>query len=316
MAGATTGVDVFGPDITGGTSLSGQFLTAYFGDASDGDFTVSVSFTAAREMHYNNLIIPTGTVYKPNGHRIFVAGTLTIQAGASFNDDGLNSTSNAGATGLGSRNYLGGFGGQGGNSFALTAINFGNGTAGTGATNTSLNNVGQQPVGGKGGDVTLRANVGGAGGTASQTTPSQKWNGRAGFDARWSGGVFGSAGGGGGGAINVTAYTSGTFLGGGGGSGGGAVWISAKSILNLGRISANGGKGFDGFLAVGSAECSGGGGGAGGVLAIITSTPFASLGLVQAAGGAGGTGVWNVGTGVGMAGATGNSGSVFILILS
>jgi len=312
MAGATTGADVFAPDITGG--VSADFFNGYFGDGSDGDSTVVVSFTAGRELHYNNLTIPAGTVFKPNGYRIFVAGTLTIEAGASFNDDGLSATSNAGATGLGSRNYLGGFGGQGGNGFALTAVNFGNGTAGTNATNTSLNNLGQAPTGGKGGDVTLRANVGGAGGTATQTTPSQKWNGRAQVDGRFTAGVFGSASGGGGGAINVTAYTSGTFQAGGGGAGGGMVWIAAKNIANSGRISANGGNGFNGVLGVGSAECAGGGGGGGGCVAIITTTPFASLGTVQVNGGIGGTGVFNVGTGV-IAGTNGNQGSLFTLIV-
>lgn len=313
MAGVTTGVDVFGS--AGGSSLSADFLNGYFGDGSDGDFTVSVSHLAAREMHYNNLTIPAGYVYKPNGYRIFVAGTLTIEATGSFNDDGLSATSNAGATGLGARNYLGGFGGQGGNGFALTAVNFGNGTAGTAATNTSLNNTGGQPTGGKGGDVTLRANVGGNGGAATQTTPQQKWNGRAFVDGRFTGGVFGSASGGGGGAINVTAYTSGTFQAGGGGAGGGAVWIAAKNIQNSGRISANGGNGFNGVLAVGSAECAGGGGGGGGMVAIITTTAFASLGTVQVNGGLGGTGVFNVGTGV-IAGTNGTNGSLFTLILN
>lgn len=314
MAGALTGVDVFGPD-TGGSSLSADFLTGYFGDGSDGDATISGTFTAGRELHYNNLTIPAGTIFKPNGYRIFVAGTLTIDATGSFNDDGNTSTSQAGATGLASRNYLGGFGGQGGNGFALTAVNFGNGTAGTAATNTSLNNTGGTPAGGKGGDVTLRANVGGAGGAATQTTPSQKWNGRAFVDGRFSGGAFGSASGGGGAAINVTVYTSGTFISGGGGSGAGVVWIAAKNISNLGRISANGGNGFNGSLAVGSAECSGGGGGGGGNVAIITQTSLAALGTVQVAGGAGGTGVFNVGTGV-IAGTAGNNGSLFTLIVS
>jgi hypothetical protein len=193
MPGATTGADVFGS--AGGSSLSADFLNGYFGDGSDGDFVVSVSHLAAREMPYNNLTIPAGCVYKPNGHRIFVAGTLTIDATGSFNDDGNNSTSQAGATGLASRNYLGGFGGQGGNGFALAAVNFGNGSAGTAATNTSLNNTGGTPAGGKGGDVTLRSNFGGAGGAATQTTPSQKWNGAASSTARFSAGAFGSASG-------------------------------------------------------------------------------------------------------------------------
>lgn len=314
MPGTTTGVDVFGS--AGGSTLSPDFFTGYFGDGSEGDGIIVGTFTAAREMHYNNLTIPAGCVFKPNGYRVFVLGTLTIDVGGSFNDDGLSSTSQAGATALGARNYLSANGVNGGNGLALTALNFGNGAAGGVATNTSLNNVGQLTSGGRGGNVTLRANVGGLGGVSTTTNPSQKWNGRAQFDARFSGGGFNGGSGGGGGAINVTAYTSGTFISGGGGSGGGIVYIAAKSIINQGKISAEGGKGYNGSLGVGSAECAGGGGGGGGCLAIITTSEAGSLGVVSVAGGSGGTGLWNVGTGVNMAGVDGNPGSKFILILS
>jgi hypothetical protein len=316
MAGALTGVDVFGPDITGGSSLSGQFLTGYFGDGSDGDATISGTFTAGRELHYNNLTIPAGVIFKPNGYRVFVKEILTIDATGSFNDDGINSTSQAGAAALGARNYLSANGLNGGNGVALTAIGFSNGAAGTVATNTSLNNLGQLTSGGRGGNVTLRANVGGAGGVSTTTNPSQKWNGRAQFDARFSGGGFNGGSGGGGGATNVTAYTSGTFISGGGGSGGGIVWIAAKTIINNGRISANGGNGFNGSLAVGSAEVGGGGGGGGGSVGIITASSLASLGTIEVNGGVGGTGVFNVGTGVNLAGVDGPIGSLFTLIVS
>jgi hypothetical protein len=314
MPGTTTGVDVFGS--SGGSSLSPDFFTGYFGDGSDGDASIVGTFLAGRELHYNNLTIPAGTIFKPNGYRIFVLGTLTIDVGGSFNDDGRPSISNAGATALGARNYLSANGLNGGNAFALTATGFGNGTAGGVATNTSLNNLGQLTSGGRGGNVTLRANTGGLGGVSTTTNPSQKWNGRAQFDARFSGGGFNGGSGGGGGAINVTAYTSGTFISGGGGSGGGIVYIAAKSIINQGKISSEGGNGFDGSLAVGSAECAGGGGGGGGCVGIVTTSSAGSLGVVSVAGGGGGTGVWNVGTGVNMAGVTGASGSKFILVLS
>lgn len=313
MAGVTTGVDVFGS--AGGTSLSADFLTGYFGDGSDGDGLISGTFLAGRELHYNNLTIPAGVIFKPNGYRIFVRGTLTIEATGSFNDDGANSTSQAGAAALGARNYLSANGANGGNGVALTALNFSNGVAGAVITNTSLNNAGQLTSGGRGGNVTLRGNTGGLGGVSTVTNPSQKWNGRAQFDARFSGGGFNGGSGGGGGSINVTAYTSGTFISGGGGSGGGIVWIAAKTIANLGRISANGGKGFDGSLAVGSAECSGGGGGGGGSVGIITTTSLASLGTIEVNGGVAGTGVFNVGTGL-IAGVDGNPGSIFTLIVS
>ena len=298
-----------------GSAVSTDFFAGQFGDASDGDLTVVGTFTAAREMHFNNLIIPTGSIFKPNGHRIFVADTLTIASGSSLNDDGTNATNQAGGAALASRNYLVASSGQGGNGVALTALNWSNGTAGSNSTNTSPNNLGQSVNGGRGGNVTLRTNTGGAGGTASQALYNQKWNG-AWQIARWSGGGFGGGAGGGGGSINITAYTSGTFTSGGGGSGGGIVWISAKNIVNNGRISANGGKGANGVLAVGTAECCGGGGGGGGNVCIITKTPASSLGSVQAFGGAGGVSACNTGTVIGTNGIDGNNGSICIVVLS
>jgi hypothetical protein len=312
MAGASTGVDVFGPDVTGGSGLSGQFFSGQFGDASDGDFTVVGTFSAPREMHYNNLTIPAGAILKPVGFRIFVAGTLTIAATGSLNDDGLNSTSQAGALGLGSRGYLSAASGQGGNGAALTSVIQSNGTTGSGASSCSLNNLGQAPTGGKGGDSSTR--VGGAGGSAAIVSPSQKWNGRW-IDGRGSNAAFNGGSGGGGGAGTVTAYTSGTFISGGAGSGGGIVWVAAKNIINNGRISANGGNGSNGSLGVGTGDCAGGGGGGGGNVTVITQTAFAALGTVQALGGLGGTGVANNGF-TNNNGVNGNSGSVCIMVLS
>lgn len=296
-------------------SISSDFFGGQFGDGSDGDLTVVGTYTAAKELYFNNLTIPSGTIFKPNGHRVFVANTLTVESNASFNDDGTDGVAQAGGAALASRNYLVAASGKGGNGVSLTTSNFSNGTVGNSTTNTSANNLGQTVNGGKGGNVTLRGNTGGAGGTASTASGGQKWNGVWQL-ARWTSGGFSGGAGGGGGAINVVTYTSGIFSSGGGGAGGGAVWISAKNIVNNGRISANGGKGANGILATGTAECSGGGGGGGGNLTIITKTLSGSLGTVQANGGIGGTGAWNTGTGVGMNGTDGNSGSVCIVVLS
>ena len=292
-------------------SISNDFFGGQFGDASDGDLTVVGTFTAAREMHFKNLIMPDGAVFKPNGHRIFVSNTLYISSSASFNDDGINATNQAGGAGLASRNYLIGTSAQGGNGVALTAINFANGGNGNAISNASLNNFGQAPNGSRGGNVTLRANTGGTGGTA--TTIVQKWNG-AWSIGRYSAGGFNGGAAGGGGAINVTAYTSGTFTSGGGGGGGGNVWIAARYINNQGRISANGGKGANGILSTGTAECCGGGGGGGGNVTVITQTT-SSLGTIQANGGAGGISAYNTGTGVNTNGVDGISGSVCIVVL-
>lgn len=313
MSGVTTGVDVFGSG-TGGSSLSPDFFGGYFGDGSDGTPTISGTFTAPREMHYDNLTIPAGTTFKPAGHRIFVRGTLTIDATASFNDDGNNSISQAGATALGTRNYLVGNGLNGGNGQAQTSVVLANGFAGAAATNTSLNNSGQLTSGGRGGNTSARA--GGIGGVSAVTTPSQKWNGRAFVDGRFSAGGFNGGSGGGGGGIEISVYTSGTFISGGGGGGGGVVWIAARNIINNGRISANGGKGFNGTLAVGTGECGGGGGGGGGNVAIVTTTAAAALGTIEVNGGIGGTGVFNVGTGANIAGVAGVAGSIATLIVN
>lgn len=297
----------------GSGGVSSDFFGGQFGDGSDGDLTAVGTFTVAREMHFNNLTIPTGAVVKPNGHKIFVANTLTIESGASLNDDGNNATSQAAGLALASRNYLIANSSQGGNGVALTATGFSNGANGNNVSNASPNNSGQSPTGGKGGNVTLRVNTGGSGGTA--TVLAQKWNG-AWQTGRYSANGFNGGSGGGGGAINITAYTSGIFSSGGGGSGGGAVWLSAKNIVNQGRISANGGKGANGILATGTAECCGGGGGGGGNTCVITKTALASLGTVEANGGAGGTSAFNTGTGVGTNGTTGNAGSLCIIVLS
>jgi len=317
MAGASCGVDVFGPDVSGGgSSLSADFFAGQFGDGSDGDLTIIGTYTAGREMHFNNLTLANvGDTFKPNGFRIYVRGTLTIGTGASVNDDGNSSTNQAGGLILNTRNYLGGAGTQGGNGWAITAVNWANGNAGTANSNTSLNNLGQAPTGGKGGDISLRGNVGGAGGASAQPTPNQKWNGRW-FDGRWSGGTFNGSSSGGGGAINVTSYTSGTFISGGGGGGAGIVWLAARYINNNGRISSNGGNGGPGSLGVGTGECAGGGGGGGGKVTVITQTPLGNLGSIQVLGGTGGTGAYNVGTGVNINGTNGNQGSLCIIVMS
>ena len=127
----------------GGGGVSDDFFGGQFGDGSDGDLTVVGTFTAAKEMHFSNLTIPTGTTFKPNGHRIFVSNTLSIAAGTSFNDDGNNATNQAGGLGLASRNYLVAASGQGSNGVALTAVNWSNATAGSNSTNSSPNNLNQ-----------------------------------------------------------------------------------------------------------------------------------------------------------------------------
>ena len=80
------------------------------------------------------------------------------------------------------------------------------------------------------------------------------------------------------------------------------VVICAKILVNLGRISANGGAGAAG---VAGDSGGGGGGGGGGVLTIALERISSGVGPIQVLGGVGGGG-----SGEGMPGATGQVGTV------
>lgn len=308
-------------DVGGGTAkitlasqpadeLSSSFFGALFGDSSDGNVTITGLTTLTREMHYSNLTITNGGELKPNGNRIFVAGTLIIDGGGSINDDGFSATNHVGRTGFVARNYLGGQGTNGGSGWSLNATNVANGNNASNNTNCSLNASNVAPTGGKGGDSTSR--TGGTGGAATQNAVPQKWAGRI-LEGRGTFGAFNGGSGGGGGSVSVSVHTSGTFVSGGGGSGGGIVWIAAKTIINNGRISAKGGSGASASLGVGSGGCAGGGGASGGKVGIITQSPSIG-GTVDITGGSGGLGVATAGH-IGQNGSPGAAGSYTLLVV-
>jgi hypothetical protein len=305
-----TSSDVARSDHTHGTpaaQISGSFLDSLFGDASDGDVTISAFTTLSREMHYNNLTVTATGQLKPNGNRIFVRGTLTIAAGGSIDDNGFSATNQVGRTGFVARNYLGGQGTNGGSGWSIVAVNQATGLNAIDNTNCSLNATNTAPVGGNGGNSLTRN--GGQRGLAPQNAIPQKWSGRI-LDGRGSFGAFNGSGGGGGGGITVSVYTSGTFISGGGGSGAGIVWIAAATVANSGNISANGGNGANASLGVGTGSCGGGGGGGGGLVAIITRSTTIG-GTVSAAAGTGGTGAGIGGTN----GANGVDGQYVLMVV-
>lgn len=305
-----TSTDVARADHTHGTptaQISASFLDALFGDASDGDVTISAFTTLSREMHYNNLTITAAGQLKPNGCRIYVRGTLTIAAGGSIDDDGFSATNQVGRTGFVARNYLGGQGTNAGSGWSINAVNQAFGNDAVNSTNTSLNGSNLTPAGGNGGASLTRA--GGTGGTAPQNATPQKWSGRI-LDGRGSFGAFNGGTGGGGGGVTVSVYTGGSFVSGGGGSGAGIVWIAAATVANSGNISAKGGNGANASLGTGTGSCGGGGGGGGGLVAIITRSTTIG-GTVSASGGTGGTGA---GTG-GTSGSNGRGGHYVLMVV-
>jgi len=307
MATTSNNVDVFVQVIGGGGSSTTLFAGA-FGDGSDGDATISTTVTTTREWHYNNLTITGTGVLKPRGHRIFVKGTLTINAGGSINDDGnFGGTGASGGAALTniSTSCLGAGSGAGGAGRTTTGV----GNAGITSSNCSTNNVAAQPIGGVGGGISAPVVAGGSAGPAPVPTISQKWNSLASIlsGRLCNAATFNGGSGGGGGALEITG---GTGTSGNGGSGGGIIHIGAKTVVNNGSISANGGAGGNG-VATGTASAGGGAGGGGGLVALLTTTT-SSFGTVTANAG-------TVGTGAGIAptaATVGQPGSVAILVLA
>ena len=309
MAITSNNTDAFAVTVAGGSTSTTLFDGA-FGDGSDGNGNITGGTTTlTREWHYNNLTITGTGILNPRGHRIFVKGVLTINAGGSINDDGVaGGTGVSGGTALSnlSTASLGAGSGAGGAGRTTT----GAGLAGATSSNCSTNNVAAQPIGGVGGGVSAPVVAGGTAGAAPVPTISQKWNSLASI---WSGRLYngsstfnGGSGGGGGGCD----LTGGTGTSGNGGSGGGIVHIGAKTVANAGSITANGGAGGNG-VATGTASAGAGAGGGGGLVTLITTTT-ASFGTVTANAGA-------VGTGAGVAptaATVGQPGSVAILVLS
>ena len=313
--------------------LVASFASAFYGDGSDGDVTISGSTTLSRDMFYNNLTV--NSTLNPSGYRIFVKNTLTINSGGKIFRNGNNggdggngsacssSGSGGGAGGALSDGYLkgapaGGAGGQGGGSGG------GAGSAGSGGGSTS-SSLGVSGVsGGTGGGS--QNGAGGGGGASAPNIPFRAnigmyWNIAHMLDTTTSwtftpyGGTGGSGGSsGGGGGSQTGCGTGGTGGGGGGGaSAGGIIAVYAKTItINTGgKIEAIGGAGGNGGNGTNPCNCSCnganagngggcGGGGSGGVAVLVYST-LTNSGTIDLAGGAHGA---SVGSGGGCGGCT------------
>lgn len=263
--------------------------TNWFGMGSDGDVTVSATTTLARDMFYDNLTVTSTGIIKTDGYRIYVKGTLTVDAGGIIQHDGQSATTRTGAqgawTGLDSSTFGGGAGANGGNfgngSNATTSVgNWGGGSGGNGGTGTFNGGTGAVPT------VTVRR-------PRSTFSVANAYS----FQSSW--GTYTGGGGGGGGAGPSGAY------GGGGGGGGGVLHVCANTLTNNGTIRAIGGNGANSQGGNGS----GGGGGGGGVLMVSYLTKTGT-GTLSVAGGNGGNG-----SGTGTAGAAGTAGSVYEVAL-
>lgn len=261
-----------------------------FGDGSDGDVTLGAgSTTMTRDMFYRNLTIPSGSTLT-GGSRVFVSGTLQIDAGGSIDRSGVaavgatagttapagaNSVT-AGTSGFNGLNTNGGAGAGGGASaYASTSGAGGNGSGGTGGASASVTATAS-----RGGLRNLLSMIGGY---SLGTTLNQV--------------IVGPSGGSGAG--------NGTQPGGGAGAGGGTVVVVAKNLILNGTIKSNGGAGGD----APNANTGGGGGGCGGMV-LVTYHTISGTGVanITANGGTGGAG-----NGTGTAGGNGGNGVVLTM---
>jgi hypothetical protein len=223
----------------------GVGIDALFGDGSDGDVTISSATTLSRDMYYHNLTIAAGQTLNSGGYRIFVAGTLTFDAGAAIARNGNDGPANVAQAPALAPGTLGGSGAGG---FGAC------GTPGGSTTNSLGGSGGNGACGAKGTATPPSAGVGGA----------QIFDGAiAALSGRTLDGsqVIGGAGGG----------DDGGGIGDSGGSGGGVVVVAARSVsvAATAQIAANGGHGGPGNGTGGN----GGGGGGGGVVVVISTAP-------------------------------------------
>jgi hypothetical protein len=285
-------------------TLPTGFMGDMYGVPIDGNLTVTGSATLTKESYYNNVTIATGSL-RTAGCRLWVRGILTINSGCFVHDDGNNANSGTiGGTFSATRGFLGGQTGAAGAGVSVA----GNGINAAVATAElhPLNSLGVTPSGGAGGNCGARTGGVGTAITAAAfgQNPVGNWlSGRQYTNTLTTGKTYGFAGGqGGSSGANDTgaAATSGA-----GGGGGGNVWIAANTIINNGRISANGGNGGN---ATGTGAAGGGGGGSGGTVIVITNTPSSSIGLIQSIGGAGGSPI-----GTGSVGSSGSVGGAYII---
>jgi hypothetical protein len=271
------------------TSSAQALAPTFWGSGIDGSLTTVGTYTQTYSLNLSSLTIPSGTIFKPNGYPTFVSGTTTINAGGSYNDNGLDASGITAGTALTQRNPLDGRSGGGGNGRNTSGV--GNNGGAASAARTSRNSLGVLGKGGPGGDA-LPGFGQSLGGSSAGTQLIQFQNWPTTIFPSTAGGWTGGAGGGGG----STLLNTGTATSGAGGSGGGIVWLVTKFLINNGTISCNGGNGSN-AVSTGDAVAGGGGGGQGGFITLTTSTPSASCGVVTSNGGSGGTGAGGGGTG-------------------
>ena len=234
-----------------------------YGTGLDGNVTISVNTSLSNDMYYNNLTINPGVTLNPNGFRVFVKNTLTVNgtlgigSGVTVSPGTVSGTSGIGVVPSFS---------IGGNAQTSTSLTLAN----TYVLNNIESAIRAADVSNTGTVRPITGGAGGVSGAAGTVTPAG------------SGGAGGAGGGGhlvkpaGQSGADGTAGTAGTpgttppaAAAGVGGKGSGVVVVIAKTITGSGSIVANGETGTSGGAsATGSAGSAGSAGTSGGAASL------------------------------------------------
>jgi hypothetical protein len=229
-------VELLPEDEFGDVQFDGDLI---FGSGDSGDATIVSNTILTEDVYYSNLTVNSGVTLNPNGFRIFVKNTLTLNGdiGVKEAHSTVTAGSLAGTVGAG-QNVVDGLGGAGEPDGYVSGYTF----TGSGSVNTSVGvtapdfydlrdaiNAYKQR-----GSNFIRVKGGAGGGTGADGVDG------AGVAGTWppNASTIGAPGGRG------SAGTGGS--GGGGGRGGSVVMVSARAISGAGGLYAEGGPGIDG----------------------------------------------------------------------
>lgn len=302
--------------VSGEPTWEPENLTQDFGDASDGNLTVSGALTLNQIPYYDTLAVAAGAVINTNGYPIYCR-TLDLSnapAGSIVRNGNAGATVAANAGGAGGAALTAVILGGAGVGSAGAAGQTNNGAASAAASNNTVSNGGSggsSGASGAGGTGALAA--AGAGGGSSGFTRLGR------FEYQFLRGasvITGGVGGDGGNSGGGDGANSSRGAGGGGG-GAGVIAIYAANIITSGStasdvIQAIGGAGGGGGVPpAGNVGGSGGAGGGGGgfvYMAYVTKTGPVVSGLINCSGGNGANGGNAIGTGIGGNGGNGGNG--------
>lgn len=263
---------------TGDQMTQAEVDNVHFGDAFDGNVTISSTVTLVQDLYANILTVETGGILNTGGFRVFAMRGI-INNGTIRNNGATSTTATGGAGGAAGTL-------QGGSDGATGLVNL----PGVDGGNLNVDTTpGYGGAGGNGGASAGGTVAGGVGGLVYSDAQIRVRPRRfeiavhgadmdrsvASFTARFSGGAGGGSGGG---LIGIA--------GAGGGGGGGVIELISPYIFNgtTGIISANGGNGAN---ALGS-NAGGGGGGGGGLIQLIRCE-LRNRNLITVNGGTGGS---------------------------